>query len=88
MFWIRTPAASNKIRSEVFFAVAGAGLDLDFVFAEETLLFFCLTSIYPESNRSRVACVLLLPDPERIRIESLQTRLDPDSKNQSRHTSK
>jgi len=26
-FWTRTPVASNKIRSEVFFLVAGSGLD-------------------------------------------------------------
>jgi len=39
IFWIRIQAASNRIWSEVFFATAGAGLYLDFVFAEETLMF-------------------------------------------------
>jgi len=39
----------NRIRSVVFFAVAG--LDLDFVFAEKMLLFFW-SCIYAESNRS------------------------------------
>jgi len=33
MFWIRTLDVSKKIMSEVFFVVAGAGLNLDFVFA-------------------------------------------------------
>jgi len=34
-FWIfctRTPAVSNRIKSVVFFALAGTRLDLDFVF--------------------------------------------------------
>jgi len=38
IFLVRTPAASNGIRSEVFFPVAGSGFDLDFVFTEKTLL--------------------------------------------------
>jgi len=42
IFWIRTPVASNRIRSEVFFAVAGVGMDLDFVFSEQTVLVVCL----------------------------------------------
>jgi len=46
----------------VFFAVAEAGLD--FVLAEKTLLVGCLTYIYAESNRSRIACVMLVPDPD------------------------
>jgi len=36
IFWTWIRATSKRIRSEVFFAVAGA--DLDFVFAEKTLL--------------------------------------------------
>jgi len=57
-FWIfsnRTPAASNRIRSEVFFPAAGSGLDLDFVFTEKMLLVVCLSYIFPDSNRSRIA---------------------------------
>ena len=48
------------------------------MFAEKTLaycLFTWLYSIYPESNRSRIACVWLVPDPERIRIQNLQNRI-------------
>ena len=55
IFWIQNPAAFNKIRSEVIFPVAGSGLDLDFVFTEKTLLVLCLTYIFPDSNRSRIA---------------------------------
>jgi len=54
-FWIRTPPSSNRIRSEIFIPVAGPGLD--FVFTEKTLLVVCWTYIYPDSNRSRIACV-------------------------------
>jgi len=59
-FWIfsnRTPAASNRIRSEVFFPAAGSGLDLDFVFTEKMLLVVCLSYIFPDSNRSRIAWI-------------------------------
>jgi len=56
-FWNRTPAASNRIRSEVFFSVVGSGLDLDFVFTEKTLLVVYMSYIYPDSNKSRIACV-------------------------------
>jgi len=49
-FWIRTPAASNRIKSEAFHAAAGVGLDLDFVFADKTLLFVCFTYIYTVSE--------------------------------------
>jgi len=52
IFWTWIRATSKRIRSEVFFAVAGA--DLDFVFAEKTLLVVGLTYIYPESNRIRL----------------------------------
>ena len=45
------------------------------MFAEKTLLVVCLTFMYAESNRSRIACVMLEPDPERIRIENLQNRI-------------
>jgi len=40
-FWIKTPASSHRIRTEFFFAVAGAGLD--FVFAEKMFLVVCFT---------------------------------------------
>jgi len=52
-----------------------AGWDLDFVFAEETLMVVCLICIYAESNRSRISCVMLVPDPERIQIENLQNMI-------------
>ena len=44
-FWTRTPVASNSIRSEVLFPVAGSGLDLDFVFTEENIT-VCLLDLY------------------------------------------
>jgi len=53
ILWNRTPAASNRIRSEVIFPVTGSGLD--FVFTEKTLLVLWLTYIFPDSNRSRIA---------------------------------
>jgi len=59
-FWIRTPAASSRRRSEIFSAAAGSRLDLDF--AEKTLLVVCLTYIKPEVNGSRIACVPLVRD--------------------------
>jgi len=52
-FWIRTPVASSRFMSVVIFPVAGSGLD--FIFAEKMLLVVCLTYIYPDSNRSRIA---------------------------------
>jgi len=36
-FFDPAPPASNGIRSEVFIAVDGDGLDLDYLFAENTL---------------------------------------------------
>ena len=54
-FGNRTPAASNRIRSEVFFPGTGSGLDLDFVFTKKTLLVVCLTFVLPDSNMSRIA---------------------------------
>jgi len=48
---------------------------LDFVFAEKTLLNVCLTYIRTESNRSRIACFSLIPDPERIWIQKLKNRI-------------
>jgi len=71
IFWMRTPAASNRIRSKVFFAVAV--VDLNLVFAEKTLLVVCLIYQYAGSNRSRIAFVML--DPERIRIENFRNRI-------------
>jgi len=73
IFWIRTPAASNRIRREVFFAVVRAELDLDFVFFEIQVL--CLIFIYAESNKSRIASVYLVPDPVSIGTGNLQTRI-------------
>jgi len=37
IFWIRTPAASNRIRIEVFFAAARSGLYMNFVFGEKNV---------------------------------------------------
>jgi len=70
-FWVLIIADSNRIRSEVFFAVAG----LDFVFVEKTLLVIFLTYSFAESNRNRIACIMLVPDSERIWIVSLQNRI-------------
>ena len=68
IFLIRSLAASSKIGSEVFFPAAGSGLDV--VFTVKTLLVVFLTCIYPDSNRSRFACVKLVPDPNRYRIKT------------------
>ena len=54
----------QHVQSKVFVAVAGGGMD--FVFAEKTLLVVCLADTNPESNSSRIACVMLAPDPEQI----------------------
>ena len=45
--------------------------------------YFCyfgsfMQSIYTESNRSQIACVMLVPDPEKIGVKNLQKRLDPE----------
>jgi len=66
--------------SEVFFALAGTGLDLDFVIAEKTLLVVCLNYIYADSNKSLTACVMLVLDPQRIRIENLKNSIGPGLK--------
>jgi len=66
------PSIGSGVR---FFAVAGAGLDLDFVFTEKTLLVVCFTYINAESNKSRIACARLESDPEWIHIENLQNRI-------------
>jgi len=58
-----------------FFVVAGSGLALDFAFVEKILLVVCLTYIYAESNKSRITCVILVPNPEGIRIENLQNKI-------------
>ena len=81
------PAASNRIRSEVFFAVTGAAPGLDFVFAEKTLLVACLTYSKPESNRIRIACVSLVPDPERMGSKFAKQDWIRAKKKQSPHTS-
>jgi len=39
------------------------------------LLVVCFPYTYAESNRNRIACVMLVPDQERIRIENLQNRI-------------
>ena len=57
VFYIRSPAAFKQVRMEVFFAVAGPGLYLAFVFDENVLLVVCLTYINAESNTSRIAYV-------------------------------
>jgi len=60
---------------EVFFAAAETGLDLDSAFTEKTLLVVCLSCVYADSNRSRIAFVMLVPNPGRIQIVNLQTRI-------------
>jgi len=40
IFWNRTPVASNRIRNEVFFPVAGSRLDLDFVLLKKLYCLF------------------------------------------------
>ena len=47
-----------------FFSVAGSGLD--FVFTEKTLLVVCLTYIYLDSNRCRIAWISLWTATEQI----------------------
>jgi len=54
-------------------------LDLDFVFAEETLLVLCLTYIYAESDKSRI--VRLVADAEQILIDNSQNRIGSGLKN-------
>jgi len=61
MDWIldfldRTPAASNRIRSEVFFPVAGSGLDLDFVFTEKNVS-VCLVDIFLPGLKQESYCL-------------------------------
>jgi len=89
IFWIRTPAASNKVRSEVFFPVAGfgSGLDLDFVFTEKNVT-VCLVDIYLPGLKQESDC--LNGSWYRIRIgfgfKFYKTGLDPDSrKSESEH---
>jgi len=73
--WILTLAPCNRNRSEIFFAVTGVGLD--FVFAEETLLVVSLTFICVWSNSSQMGCIMLMliPHPDRIRIEDLRNSI-------------
>jgi len=70
---LRTPAASNGIRSGIFFAVSR--LDLDFVFAEKKVTACFLHLYLREVKQSRIVCVRLVPDPERIRNENLQNKI-------------
>ena len=73
IFWIRALAASNRIRRLVFLPVAGS--ELDFVLTEKTLLVVYFTDIQPDSNRSRILWIQLVPDPEWFRIQNLQNRI-------------
>jgi len=87
IFWIRIPAASNRIRSEVFFPVAGSGLELDFVFTEKNVA-VCLVDIYLPGRKQESDC--LHGSWYRIRIgfgfKICKTGLDPDSrKSESEH---
>jgi len=79
----RTPATSNRTRSEFFSAAAGSGLD--FVFAEKTSLVVCLNYIKPESNRSWIS-FSLVSNPEWILIQNLQNRIGSGiKKSESEH---
>jgi len=81
-FWTRTPVAYNRIRSEVFF-VAGAGLHLDFVFAEKR---YCLLDFYLTGVKQKSGWVGLVgtgsgadsdskfAKPDRIRTKKIRVR--------------
>jgi len=58
---------------ELVAPLPGTVLDLDFVFAEKTLMVVYFTCIYPESNRSRIGC--FIPEPVRLRIPNLHIRI-------------
>jgi len=55
--WFRTPTTSNGIRSEFFFTAAGAGLDLDFVFAVKTILVVCMICTVFTRSQARAHCL-------------------------------
>ena len=59
IFWIRTQAASNRIRSEVFFAVAWYGLDLYFVFTEKNVAGSLLDLYFPRLKQESDCLVLV-----------------------------
>ena len=75
IFWIWTPAASNRIRSEVFFAVAR----VDFVFTEKMLL--VVLDLFMQSQTGLGLFVMFVPDRELIRIENSQNRIGSGLKN-------
>ena len=84
--WLRSQAASDRVRSLVFLPVAGFGLDLDFVLAEKTLLVVYFLIF----NRIQTGVGFLECRWYRIRsgigFKICKTKLEPDSKNQSPHT--
>jgi len=55
IFWIQTPAASNRIRSEVFFPVAG----LDLVFTKINIT-VCLVDLYLPGLKQELDCLNLV----------------------------
>jgi len=84
IFWIRTPTASNRIGCEVFFPVAGSGLD--FVFTEKMLRLFAWL-IYSDTNRSWNAWIKLAEMSTGLGLDWTRTianfvkfGLDPDCK--------
>jgi len=64
---------------------------MDFMFAEKTLMVaymtYYMTYTHAEWNKSRIVCVMLAPDPERIRIEIAKQDWIQIRKNQSPDTS-
>jgi len=87
IFWIRNPDASNRIRSEVFFPVAGSGLDLDFVCWENVA--GCLLDLYLPGLNQESDCLCLVgtgswPDSDSLVAKQNWIRTQ---KNQSLHTS-
>ena len=58
-FWI-----SGTCWKNVFFALT-----------DKTLLVFYFTDIHPDSNRSRIPWIWLVPEPEWIRIQNLKNRI-------------
>jgi len=86
IFWNRTPAASNRIRSEVFFAVAGYGLD--FVFTEKNVTGSSLDLYFPRLNRES-DCLVLVGTGSGLDSDSKFEKQDWNrtQKNQSPNTS-
>jgi len=86
-FWIRSPVASNSIRSEVLFPLAGSGLD--FVFTEENIT-VCLHELYIPGLKQESDFLNLFGTGSGLDSDSQFAKQDwsQTQKNQSRNTSK